>query len=638
MCGICGFNREDKELLRRMTSLLSHRGPDGDGFYSDETVSLGHRRLSIIDLSASGKQPMSNEDGTIWITFNGEVYNFQELRKELEKRGHTFSSNTDTEAIIHGYEEWGETVVQRLNGMFAFAIWDTNKKSLFIARDRLGVKPLYYYWNGEKFIFASEIKSILADTDVPRKLNQKALRHYLNLRYIPGNETLFEAITVLPPGHTLTLQGKDLQLKQYWDLPVQQNGRIGTAVEIRERLEESVRKRLIADVPVGVYLSGGIDSAAITALASKIKKEEAVKTFSVGFDHSNKVDELTKARIIAKHCNTDHKEIVVKGSVAELLPKLLWHLDQPHGDPVIIPQFHLSQKAREKVTVVLSGEGADEIFGGYVQYKTMLKAQRIKMIPSLLSKTAAQVLPIKMLDKLFDYPASIGEKGKEKLVDFLGHINDEEKAYQDLISIMSDKDRRKLLLRSGKSKIEEEEEERNNSPYFQQQRQPLLNRMMYYDTKTWLPNYVLFINDRMTMANAIEGRTPFLDYTFVEHVHHLNHKQKFNFQQNKIILREAMKPLLPKTVAEGKKHAFFTPLDKWYKEELKGLAEQLFTASSVRERGIYNYDYLKNIWEKYPKSPLLYGKQMFTVINLELWQRQFLDQEKLKPMELKQLV
>ncbi len=636
MCGICGFNGEDKELLRKMTSLLSHRGPDGDGFYSDGTVSLGHRRLSIIDLSASGKQPMSNEDGTIWITFNGEVYNFQELRKELEKRGHTFSSNTDTEAIIHGYEEWGETVVQRLNGMFAFAIWDTSKKTLFIARDRLGVKPLYYYWNGEKFIFASEIKSILADTDVPRKLNQKSLRHYLNLRYIPGNETLFEAISVLLPGHTLTLQGKDLQLKQYWDLPAQQNGYIGTAAEIRQRLEESVRKRLIADVPIGIYLSGGIDSAAITALASKIKKEEAVKTFSVGFDHSNKVDELTKARIIAKHCNTDHKEIVVKGSVAELLPKLLWHLDQPHGDPVIIPQFHLSQKAREKVTVVLSGEGADEIFGGYVQYKTMLTAQKIKIIPSLLTKTAAQLVPIKVLDKLFDYPVSIGEKGKEKLVDFLGHINDEEKAYQDLISIMSDKDRKKLLLLgSGRSTKEDKQEK---SPYFQQQRQPLLNRMMYYDTKTWLPNYVLFINDRMTMANAIEGRTPFLDYTFVEHVHHLHHKQKFNFQQNKIILREAMKPLLPKTVAEGKKHAFFTPLDRWYKEELKGLAEQLFTPSSVRQRGLYDYDYLKEIWGKYPRSPLVYGKQLFTVINLELWQRQFLDQDKLKPMVLKQLL
>jgi len=638
MCGICGFNWEDKELLQKMTSLLSHRGPDGEGFYSDGAISFGHRRLSIIDLSALGKQPMSNEDGTIWITFNGEVYNFQELRKDLEKRGHTFSSNTDTEAIVHGYEEWGESVVQRLNGMFALAIWDSNNKKIFLARDRLGVKPLYYYWNGTKLIFASEIKAILAEHSISRNLNQNALRHYLNLRYIPGNETLFEAILVLPAGHTLTLQGKNLVQKQYWDLPVQQNQHIGTAVEIRERLEESVRKRLIADVPVGVYLSGGIDSAAITALAAKIKNDEAVKTFSVGFDHSNEVDELAKAKIIANHCNTDHREIIVKGSVAELLPKLLWHLDQPHGDPVVIPQFHLSEKAREKVTVVLSGEGADEIFGGYVQYRTMLKAQKIKIIPALLTKTAAQLLPIKVLDKLFDYPASIGEKGKEKLLDFLGHINDEEKAYQDLISIMSDKDRGKLLLNSEKDKVREEKESREKLSYFQPQRQPLLSRMMYYDTKTWLPNYVLFINDRMTMANAIEGRTPFLDYTFVEHVHHLHQSQKLNHLQNKIILREAMRPLLPKTVAEGKKHAFFTPLDRWYKDELKSLAEQLFTPASVRERGIYNYDYLKNIWEKYPKSPLLYGKQLFTVINLELWQRQFWDQDKLKPMELKQLL
>ncbi len=637
MCGICGFNGEDKELLRTMTSALSHRGPDGEGFYSDGTMSFGHRRLSIIDLSTSGKQPMSNEEGTIWITFNGEVYNFQELRKELEKKGHYFSSNTDTETIVHGYEEWGESIVQRLNGMFAFAIWDTTKKKLFIARDRLGVKPLYYFWNGEKIIFASEIKAILADQSIPRKLNQNTVKHYLNLRYIPGNETLFEAIKILPPGHTLTLQGKNLQQKQYWDLPAQQNESIGTALEIRERLQESVRRRLIADVPVGVYLSGGIDSAAITALAAKIKKEEALKTFSVGFDHSNEVDELAKAAIIAKHCNTEHREIVVNGSVAELLPKLLWHLDQPHGDPVIIPQFHLSQKAREKVTVVLSGEGADEIFGGYVQYKTMLQAQKIKNVPALLSKTAAQLLPIKVLDRLFDYPSSIGEKGKEKLLDFLGDLNNEEKAYQDLISIMSHKDRKKLLVNPEKDK-ENKERAKKESPYFQPQRQPLLHRMMYYDTKTWLPNYVLFINDRMTMANAIEGRTPFLDYTFVEHIHHLHHTQKLNAQQNKIILREAMRPLLPKTVVEGKKHAFFTPLDKWYKDELKGLAEQLFTPASVRERGIYNYDYLKNIWEKYPKSPLLYGKQLFTTINLELWQRQFLDQEKLKRMDLKQLL
>ncbi len=695
MCGICGFTGENKALLKQMTSLLSHRGPDGEGTYSDGKISFGHRRLSIIDLSSAGRQPMSNEDGTIWITFNGEIYNFQELRNDLERRGHSFASNTDTETIIHGYEEWGENVVQRLNGMFAFAIWNAKTETLFLARDRLGVKPLYYYLNylnknqsnsnlnsnfkknsvtGEKLAFSSEIKALLADATIPRELNRKALRQYLNFRYIPGSsirrdETLFEEIKILPPGHTLTLKNairspfgsknggsKALVIKEYWDLPVQQDEKIGTAAEIRERLRESVRKRLIADVPVGIYLSGGIDSAGITALAAQIKKEkddktekdEAVKTFSVGFDHSSEVDELSQAKIIAQHCQTDHTEIIVKGGVSELLPKLIWHLDQPHGDPVIIPQYYLSQKAKEKVTVVLSGEGADEIFGGYVQYQTMLKAQKLCKMPLPVLQTAARCLPIKILDQFFDYPASIGEKGKEKLLDFLGNLNDEEKAYRDLISILSRKDREKLFARKREEEAEcpkiigireiAEIKDTRETKRDHEHRQPLLHRLMYNDTKTWLPNYVLFINDRMTMANGIEGRTPFLDYTFVEHVHHLHPSLKINSRQNKVILREALKPLLPSKIVDGKKHAFFTPLDQWYKEELKDLAQQLFTPSSVQERGIYNYDYLQNIWEKYPHSPLLYGKQLFTVINLELWQQQFLCQEKLKPMPLKQLL
>ena len=511
MCGICGFNGEDKSLLRQMNTLLTHRGPDGEGFYSDGKVSLGHRRLSIIDLSPAGKQPMTNEDQTVWITFNGEIYNFPELRKELEKRGHSFSSHTDTETIIHGYEEWGENVLQKLNGMFAFALWDTKTEMLFLARDRLGVKPLYYFWNGEKFVFASEIKSILADQTIPRTLNQNAVRQYLNLRYIPGEETLFQQISILPPGQLIMLRGKEFLIKKYWDLPSQQNGKMGTAVEVRERLQESVRKRLVADVPVGVYLSGGIDSAGITALAAKLKQDETVKTFSVGFDHSSEVDELSRAKIIAQHCRTDHTEIVVNGSVAELLPKLLWHLDQPHGDPVIIPQFHLSEKAREKVKVVLSGEGADELLGGYVQYKTMLRAQKIQGIPALFRKNAVRAVPVKILDYFFDYPVSLGEKGKEKVLDFLGNLHDEEKAYADLISILSNKDRKRLFLHqkkederlSGKGRLSIKRESPIEGSLFQKERQPLLHRMMYFDTKTWLPNYVLFINDRMTMAHGI---------------------------------------------------------------------------------------------------------------------------------------
>ncbi|MBS3165848.1 asparagine synthase (glutamine-hydrolyzing) [Candidatus Woesearchaeota archaeon] len=624
MCGIVGFNWEDKDLIKRMSTILEHRGPDGFGYFTDKGISLGHRRLSIIDLSAAGKNPMTNEDETVQLIFNGEIYNFKELRSQLEKKGHRFSSHTDTEVILHGYEEWGENVVHKLNGEFAFALWDTNKKRLFLARDRLGIKPLYYYWNNGKLIFASEIKSILLEPSVPRKVNKTAAYHFLNRRYIPGEDTLFDGIKKLLPGHTLTLGNGKVVIKQFWDVPLPEtkNG-VGVIKETEELLRDSVGRRLIADVPVGVYLSGGIDSASIVALASQAKKEkgetDAVKTFSVGFNADSEVDELHKARIIANHFNTDHHEIVVEGNISKLLPKIIWHLDQPHGDPVVIPMFKLSELASKKVKVVLSGEGADEVFGGYVQYKTMLQAQKMKFIPSTLGKNVAQHLPVSVFDQLYDYPSSIGEKGKEKVLDFIEDLKQEGVAYQDLITITSKKDREELFTQ----KIVPQTES-----YFQPQRKPLLNRMLYYDTKTWLPNYVLYINDRMTMAHSIEGRVPFLDHRLVEYVSKLDAKWKIN-GVNKYLLRKAMAKTLPASVNNTKKHAFFMPLDKWYKDELKELAQELFTPSSVKNRGYFNYDQMQKIWNNYDSSKLIYGKQLFTMINFELWQRQFIDAEKI---------
>jgi len=623
MCGITGFNWEDKDLIKRMSSIISHRGPDGEGHYTNKSISLGHRRLSIIDLSQNGKQPMCNEDETIHITFNGEIYNFLELRRILENKGHRFHSNTDTEVLVHGYEEWGESIVEKLNGMFAFAIWDGNTKKLFLARDRLGIKPLYYYWKNKKLIFSSEIKSILLAPGIERKIDNNAAYNYLNLRYIPGENTMFTDIKKLLPGHTLTLQKKSISIKQFWNIPLpKQEYDTKAAKKVKLQFKESVRKRLIADVPVGVYLSGGIDSASIVAATSYLKKEP-VKTFSVGFDYDSKVDELHKARFIAQHFQTDHKEIIVNESIKNLLPKILWHLDMPHGDPVIIPMFKLSEEAKKKVTVVLSGEGADEVFGGYVQYKTFLQAKKVRYLPKTITTHIAKKMPIKMLDNFFDYPSSIGEKGKEKLLDFISHLRDEDVAYQDLISILSDKDRKRLL------KSKQKEREQLHLRRFTRQRKPLLNRMLYYDTKTWLPNYVLFVNDRMTMANSIEGRVPFLDHTFVEYGNTLHPKLKINGSTNKFVFRQAMRKILPKQVSSTKKHAFFMPLDKWYKEELKDLAEQLFTPSKVRERGFFEYNHLKKIWENYNRSKLLYGKQLFTTINFELWCRMFIDSEKI---------
>jgi asparagine synthase (glutamine-hydrolysing) len=619
MCGICGFNWCDKGLLREMTDILRHRGPDSGGLYTDNNLSLGHRRLSIIDLSNAGRQPMYNEDGSVMIIYNGEIYNYKELRNELEKLNHKFQSNTDTETIIHGYEQWGEQITEKLNGMFAFCIYDQKKKKLFLARDRLGIKPLYYYWNNNKFIFASEIKAILL-TEIPREVNLRAAREYLQLRYIPGEETLFKGINKLLPGHILTLENNNLEIKQFWDVPIPKIKKTEldeTKNTVGGILADSVQRRLIADVPVGVYLSGGIDSASILALASQIK-EEPVKTFSVGFN--TEVDELNKAQKIAEHFNTDHHEIIIQKSISPLLPKLIWHLDMPHGDPVIIPQFKLSELASKKVKVVLSGEGADELYAGYVQYKTFLQARKAYLIPKTITTNIAQRTPIKILDKFFDYPSSLGEKGKEKIIDFLNNIRNKEKAYLDLISILSNKDRQLLFSEEFKNITQK-------PVTFEENRKPLLNQLLHFDTKTWLPNYILFINDRMTMAHGIEGRVPFLDHRLVEHSTTLPGKFKLNGNTTKFILRETMKDILPN--ANVKKHAFFMPLDKWYKEELKDLAEEILTPAKVKERGYFHYYYLKRIWEKYNQSKLIYGKQLFTLINFELWHRMFIDSEKI---------
>jgi len=652
MCGICGFNWDDKELVKDMMKSIEHRGPDRGGIYSDGNFSLGHRRLSIIDLSDSGSQPMSNEDHSILIVYNGEIFNFLELRKELEEKKHSFYSNTDTEVIIHGYEEWGEDVVQRLNGQFAFCIYDLKKRKVFLARDRLGIKPLYYFWNKRQFIFASEIKAIL-QTRMPRILNLTAAREYLNLRYVPGEETLFVGIKKLLPGHSLTLQDDEMIIKPFWQLPIPKLEKYSLrtgGIAVKEILKDSVERQLIADVPVGIYLSGGIDSAAITALVSELKKEQndGVKTFSVGFEDEPssseessgqqgkrsdyQVNELEKARAIAEHFGTEHYEITIQENISELLPKLIWHLDMPHGDPVIIPQFKLSQLAAKKVKVVLSGEGSDEIFGGYVQYKTMLQARKARFLP--FKSNVAENLSIKFLDQFYDYPSSIGEKGKEKLLEFVRTIDDKEKAYYELTSILSGKDRQFLFSDQWKEKEEIKEKQEhgagqllsypsNSQRFFEEERKPLLNQLLASDIQRWLPNYVLHINDRMTMANSIEGRVPFLDHRLVEFSTRLPAHLKLQGNTTKAVLREAMRGILPNV--EERKQPFFMPLDKWYKEELFGLAEQLFTPNTVKERGLFNYNYLKKIWENYEKSKLIYGKQLFTLINFELWQRMFID-------------
>jgi asparagine synthase (glutamine-hydrolysing) len=606
MCGICGFyGSEDKDLIKSMTKLLRHRGPDDTGIFTDKNISLGHTRLSIIDLSKAGHQPMSNKEGILTISYNGEIYNYKELRKDLEKKGYKFSSSTDTEVVLSSYQEYGEKCIEQFNGMFAFAIWDSTKKSLFIARDRLGIKPLYYYYNKttNHLIFSSEIKSILLYPDIPRKINFNALNNYLNLRYIPGSDTLFQNIKKLLPGHTLTIGNDLFKLKPFWHLPLPKSD--SNPAELKERLSKSIELRLQSDVPVGVYLSGGIDSASIVALTSKLKNE-LVKTFTVGFN--SEYDELPKARIIADHYSTDHHEITVDGNIVKMLPKIIYHLDQPHGDPVIIPMIKLSELASKKVKVVLSGEGADETLGGYVQYKTMRTAQTIKHLPPAILKTLSRLAPIPLLDLLYDYPSSIGKKGKEKLKDFISELRHDGAAYSHLISILSNKDREELGIQKPTIHFD------NNKP--------LLNKILHYDTVNWLPNYPLYLNDRMTMANSIEGRVPFLDHTFVEYANSLPIDQKLG-RTDKVVLRHAMKESLPKS----KKHAFLMPLDNWF-DQLKSEAQRLFIKSPYE-------NFINKIVANYPTSKLLYGKQLFTFLSFGIWKELFIDTDNWKKFSTK---
>lgn len=611
MCSIAGFNWDDKELMRKMNSSMAHRGPDGWGIFNDNSFTLGHRRLSIIDLSKNGRQPMS--DGRFILIFNGEIYNFKDLRKQLQDLGHHFQSQTDSEVLLYGYKQWGPSLLAKLNGMFAFAIFDSKTKTLFAARDRFGIKPLYYYHQNEKFIFASEIKSILTH-NIPKQLNKKAAYQYLSLRYIPQEHTFYENINKVLPGHFLTFKNNTLTTTQYYDLPNNQNLKPKNAAQkVHNLLDESVQKRLVADVPVGIYLSGGLDSSAITALAAKHKKEP-LQTFSVGFNYNDEVDELDKARAVAEHFQTNHHEIQLDEPIIPMLKKINHFLDMPHGDPVIIPQFKLSQLASKHVKVVLSGEGADELFAGYVQYKNMLRARKLLLhhSPMPLRKTAAKLIPIKVLDKMYDYPSSIGTKGKEKLQDFLTHQNDESRAYFDSICITSSTDRTKIHL----PKV---------PPIpLNKERKPLLNRLLYHDIKQWLPNYPLHVADRLTMAHSIEGRVPFLDHNLAEYANSLHPSLKLKKGQTKWILRQAIKPILPQF--QTKKQAFFMPLDHWFKTELKDLAKDLFSKEKVAKRGIFDYYHLKKIYTNFNQSKLIYGKQLFTLINFEMWLKENIDQ------------
>lgn len=612
MCGICGiFGLDDKDLIKRMCQVLTHRGPDDDGFFFDENLGLGHRRLSIIDL-AGGRQPIYNEDENICTIYNGEIYNFYELRNDLEKKGHRFNTNTDTEVIVHLYEEYGVLFVKKLRGMFAIALWDAEKKSLLLVRDPIGIKPLYYAFLDHVLIFASEIKAILECSAVKRKLNAVSLDRYLTYRYVPGPSTMFEGIYRLMPGHLMLCSKNDRKIVKYWDVPPQSIG-VGdeeyyTSMLIK-MLKENVEMELISDVPLGAYLSGGIDSSIIVALMSRTM-DQPVKTFSVGFGAGEPIDELESARLVSEHLGTDHHEIIARSEdVEKLLPRIIWHLDEPIVDPAIFPTYLLSELASRHVKVVLTGEGADELFAGYSDYRTRIKGEKVRhILPAAVRRTAAG---------LFNKSSNSGINlyAHQMLDDVDDHI---------LWGELFDNEEKKELY------VDFKVEKTPAAGYFKGYAGDTLSKMLYADIKTWLPDDLLVKVDKMTMANSIEARVPYLDHTLVEFAMNIPHHLKIKKGVEKYILRRASEDLLPKATLRRKKHGFTVPINDWITKSLETMISNTLSESNIKKRDYFRYNRVKHIIE-HASNPR-YSHQLWSLFTLELWHKIYIDN--IKPDKL----
>lgn len=589
MCGIAGFvsqsqYRDGRLILQQMTDVIRHRGPDDAGYFDDGYALLGHRRLSIVDL-AGGHQPMSNEDGSLWITYNGEIFNHADLRPALEQAGHKYQSRCDTETIIHSFEQYGPGCLHLYRGMFAFALWDKNKRRLFCARDRLGIKPFYYYWNGKLFAFASEIKALLAHPEISPELNEAALGEYLAFGYLSGEETMFQGIHKLMPGHWLELDfsssAPQLTLRQYWDAPAQssesERDDIDWIRETRQRLEETVRMRLMSDVPLGMFLSGGVDSSAIAALIRR-NTPGAVKTFSVGYSE-DEFSELSFASQVAASIGTEHHEIRVgMEDFFNILPQLVWHEDEPIVWPSSVSLYFVSKLASEQVKVVLTGEGSDELFGGYERYRWNLLNARLgrayEAVPSRIRKAVRSQIQASAL---------INGSVRRKLQHtFLGRDANIESIFLDnFYCAFSSSEQDARLTRNGSGSIYES----YTRYWVAHPDDSLLRRMLYADQKTYLLE-LLMKQDQMSMAASIESRVPFLDHTFVEFAARIPDRLKIRKGVQKYVLKKAVEDLLPREIIYRKKMGFPTPLRSWLRSER---ADELFATLQSKDSLAANY-------------------------------------------------
>lgn len=634
MCGICGFNWEEDNLLKVMCKTMTHRGPNDQGVFNDKKFSLGIRRLSIIDIEG-GKQPIHNEDESLWIVHNGEVYNFKSLRLDLESKGHKFYTKTDTEVVLHAYEEYGEKFLYYLEGMFAFAIWDSKQKKLFLARDRLGIKPIYYYFKEGKFIFASEIKTILQYTGLKKEIDYISLNNFFTFRYAPGERTVLEDVYKLLPGHYLLFDDKKVSIKKYWDMNFSEEKNSLDVCKKRflELFEESVKKCLVGEVPIGAFISGGIDSSAIIAFASKMLNKP-IKTFTLGFDGFEN-NEFSYAKKVSDCFNTDHHEILIGLEGIRKLPEVIYYLDEPLADPTCIPTYILSQNAVKSVGVILSGEGADEILAGYEQYKIMkLKSAYNKCCPRIVRNCSAFIVKHLAKDDFF-----------EKISNF-SRSEDVPQEYIELLSIFNKSEKNNLYSTQflGKT-ININEDIDLLRPYFQPN-VCLLNQLLLSDIKTGLPDNMLLKLDKMTMAHSVEGRVPFLDHKLVEFSSKIPCKFKLKGFDEKFILKKSMLGKLPKSILSRKKQRFFLPTDSWFKKGLESYSQEVLDSEFMTEQ-FFNKDALKKLFNYKESvsykfflkhnslSSLYYSRQVWTLLTFEIWYRTFIEREKIaKPLNM----
>lgn len=631
MCGIAGiYGFEDKPLLKKMTNAVSHRGPDNLGYFFDKNISLGYRRLSIIDTKERKQPIIHNENETIWISFNGEIYNFRELRKELEEKNHSFYTCTDTEAIVHAYEEFGLDFVKKLRGMFAFALWDGEKKRLVLARDRLGIKPLYYYKTNSGLLFASEIKSLLQSGGVKRKIDFEKLREYLTVRFVPSPSTLFKGIKKVLPGAMLVCGKTGFFEKRYWSIEsnVVCASEETLLAELEKLFAETVKMHLISDVPVGIFLSGGIDSSALLSFMKEAQREnskEEIQSFSIGFEGDER-NEFSFAKKASELFSTKHSEIIAKPNCLNELPKIIYSLDEPVVDAVAIPKFLLSEFAGKKLKVVLTGEGGDEVFGGYAHYKSLNTANYFsKKIPFLkknfLLKAGIKTAPIFFLNKFFDYPYSIGKKGKKRLISFVDLLGDEKKMYFGFASLFDEKDLKDCLF-------DENNSIRHLFDLFERQKGSFLQKISGFEAKYWLSDYILLQQDKLTMAHSLEGRVPFLDHKLFEFGFSLPEQFKVRNSIDKYLLRKMLARRLPKEIWKRKKMPFTIPIEKWFEKEIKELVDYAFDESFF-ERKIVKKEFVEKLLKQHSDSKLINSRQLFALIALEFWLRTFFDKEKI---------